>query len=46
MKMRLKEMEVNSQLKRNIHGVSFRYNTSLGGYTTLMSDRLKLGEIW
>ena len=43
--MRLKNMEISSQLKGGIYDVSFRYNTNLGAYTTLMSDIPKLGEI-
>nr|QNO54936.1 hypothetical protein PADEGAKA_00038 [Methanosarcinales archaeon ANME-1 ERB7] len=31
-------MEISSQLKGGIYEVSFRYNTNLGGYATLMSD--------
>ena len=36
--MRLKNMKISSQLKGGIYDVSFRYNTNLGGYATLMSD--------
>ena len=36
--MGLKKMKISSQLKGGIYEVSFRYNTNLGGYTTLMSD--------
>ncbi|MGB7000755.1 MAG: hypothetical protein WBE22_01870 [Halobacteriota archaeon] len=43
--MGLKNMEISSQLKGGIYDVSFRYNTNLGAYTTLMSDIPKLGEI-
>ena len=38
-------MKISSQLKRGIYEVSFRYNTNLGGYATLMSDIPKLGDI-
>jgi hypothetical protein len=38
-------MEISSQLKGVIYEVSFRYNTNLGGYATLMSDIPKLGDI-
>jgi hypothetical protein len=31
-------MEISSQLKGGIYEVSFRYNTNLGAYATLMSD--------
>jgi hypothetical protein len=31
-------MKISSQLNGGIYEVSFRYNTTLGGYTTLMSD--------
>ena len=37
-------MKISSQLKGGIYEVSFRYNTNLGGYATLMSDIPKLGE--
>jgi len=37
-------MKIRSQLKGGIYDVSFRYNTNLGVYTTLMSDILKLAE--
>jgi hypothetical protein len=43
--MRLKKMKISSQLKSGIYEVSFRYNTNLGGYRTLMSDIPKLSEI-
>ena len=43
--MRLKNMEISSQLKGGIYDVSFRYNTNLGGYTTSMSDIPKLGDM-
>ena len=36
--MRLKNMKISSQLKGGIYDVSFRYNTNLGAYATLMSD--------
>lgn len=39
-------MKVSSQLKGGIYEVSFGYNTNLGGYTTLMSDIPKLGDIF
>ena len=45
LKMRLKEMKISSQLKGGIYEVSSRYNTNLGGYTTLMLDIPKLGAI-
>ncbi|MGB7002031.1 MAG: hypothetical protein WBE22_08495 [Halobacteriota archaeon] len=38
-------MKISSQLKGGIYDVSFRYNTNLGAYTTLMSDIPKLCEI-
>jgi hypothetical protein len=38
-------MKISSPLKSGIYEVSFRYNTNLGGYTTLMSDIPKLSEI-
>ena len=38
-------MEISSQLKGVIYEVSFRYNTNLGGYATLMSDIPKLGAM-
>jgi len=38
-------MKISSQLKGGIYDVSFRYNTNLGAYTTLMSDIPKLYEI-
>nr|QNO56069.1 hypothetical protein GIJIEOGM_00010 [Methanosarcinales archaeon ANME-1 ERB7] len=38
-------MKISSQLKGGIYDVSFRYNTNLGGYTTLMSDIPKLYAI-
>jgi len=38
-------MKISSQLKGGIYDVSFRYNTNLGGYTSLMSDIPKLGDI-
>ena len=31
-------MKISSPLKGGIYEVSFRYNTNLGAYTTLMSD--------
>ncbi len=37
-------MKISSQLKGGIYDVSFRYNTNLGAYATLMSDIAKLGE--
>ena len=43
--MWLKNMKISSQLKGGIYEVSLRYNTNLGGYTTLMSDIPKLGEM-
>ena len=43
--MRLKKMKISSQLKGGIYEVSFRYNTNLGGYTTLMLDIAKLGAM-
>ena len=43
--MELKKMKISSQLKGGIYDVSFRYNTNLGAYTTLMSDIPKLYEI-
>jgi hypothetical protein len=33
------------RLKEGIYGVSFRYNTNLGAYATLMSDIPKLGAM-
>jgi hypothetical protein len=33
---------ISSPLKGGIYDVSFRYNTNLGAYTTLMSDIPKL----
>jgi len=41
----LKEMKISSLLKGGIYEIRFGYNTNLGGYTTLMSDILKLSEI-
>ncbi|MCK4398929.1 MAG: hypothetical protein KAV25_08055 [Methanophagales archaeon] len=38
-------MKISSQLKGGIYEVSFGYNTNLGGYTTLMLDIPKLGEM-
>ena len=38
-------MKISSPLKGGIYEVSFRYNTNLGAYATLMSDIPKLGEI-
>jgi len=38
-------MKISSQLKGGIYDGSFRYNTNLGAYATLMSDIPKLGEI-
>ena len=38
-------MKISSQLKSGIYEVSFRYNTNLGGYATLMSDIPELGEM-
>jgi len=38
-------MKISSQLKGGIYDVSFRYNTNLGAYTTLMSDIAKLGAM-
>ena len=35
-------MKISSQLKGGIYDVSFRYNTNLGAYATLMSDIPKL----
>ena len=43
--MRSKKMKISSQLKGGIYDVSFRYNTNLGAYTTLMSDIPKLGAM-
>ncbi|NAS88557.1 hypothetical protein C4E24_02290 [ANME-1 cluster archaeon AG-394-G21] len=43
--MRLKKMKISSQLKEGIYEVSFRYNTNLGAYATLMSDIPKLGAM-
>jgi hypothetical protein len=43
--MRLKNMKISSQLKGGIYEVSFRYNTNLGGYATLMSDIPKLSDM-
>ena len=43
--MGLKNMEISSQLKGGIYDVSFRYNTNLGAYATLMSDIPKLGAM-
>lgn len=37
-------MKISSQLKSGIYEVSFRYNTNLGGYATLMSDMPELYE--
>ncbi len=41
-----KKMKISCLLKGCIYEVSFGYNTNLGGYTTLMSDILKLYEIY
>jgi hypothetical protein len=38
-------MKISSQLKGGIYEVSFRYNTNLGGYATLMSDIPKLSDM-
>ena len=38
-------MEISSQLKGGLYDVSFRYNTNLGGYATLMSNIPKLSDI-
>ena len=38
-------MRIDSLLKGGISGISFGYNTKLGGYTTLTSDIPKLYEI-
>ncbi len=38
-------MKVSTQLKGGIYEISFRYNTKLGGYTTLVSDIPTLSEI-
>lgn len=38
-------MKISSQLKEGIYEVSFRYNTNLGAYATLMSDIPKLGAM-
>ena len=38
-------MKISSLLKRGIYEIRFGYNTKLGGYTTLMSDILLLGEM-
>jgi hypothetical protein len=38
-------MKISSLLKGGIYEIRFGYNTNLGGYTTLMSDILKLSEI-
>ena len=38
-------MKISSQLKGGIYDVSFRYNTNLGGYTTLLSDIPTLSKI-
>ena len=38
-------MKISSQLKGGIYEVSFRYNTNLGGYATLLSDIHKLSEM-
>ncbi len=35
-------MKVSTQLKGGIYEISFRYNTKLGGYTTLVPDIPKL----
>ena len=43
--MGLKNIEISSQLKGGIYDVSFRYNTYLGAYATLMSDIAKLGAM-
>ena len=43
--MWLKNMKISRQLKGGIYEVSFRYNTNLGGYATLMSDISKLGAM-
>ena len=43
--MRLKNMKISSQLKGGIYDVSFRYNTNLGAYVTLMSDIPELGAM-
>jgi hypothetical protein len=43
--MMLKKMKISSQLKGGIYEVSFRYNTNLGGYATLLSDIPKLSEM-
>ena len=44
--MMLKEMKISSQLKDGIYRVSFGYNPNLDGYTTLMLDIPKLGEMF
>jgi hypothetical protein len=38
-------MKISSLLKGGIYDISFRYNTNLGGYTTLMSDMPELDDI-
>ena len=38
-------MKISSQLKGGIYEVSFRYNTYLGAYATLMSDIPELYDI-
>ena len=38
-------MKISSQLNGGIYEVSFGYNPNLDGYTTLMSDIPKLGDI-
>jgi hypothetical protein len=38
-------MKISSPLKGGIYEVSFRYNTNLGAYATLMSDIPKLCAI-
>jgi len=38
-------MKISSQLKGGIYEVSFRYNTNLGAYATLMSDIPTLYDI-
>ncbi|HJH26446.1 MAG TPA: hypothetical protein C5S37_06640 [Methanophagales archaeon] len=43
--MRLKGKKVSSQLKGGIYEVSFGYNPKMEGYTTLMSDIMKLYKI-
>ncbi len=38
-------MKIGSLLKGSIYELNFGYNTKMGGYTTLMSDIHKLGDM-